>query len=825
MEVTEEKIQAEEKSRRWSGDNPLSLGNLLKRKESPLNHKVWESILRAIIATAVAWLLALLGASHSPLGVWLIALVAGSAWFQAVRTLLLESKFRIFWIVWLSLSLVFVIFFKAEKWVWIVAVVFTFFFLLFRKYKPYRHLTSKRRAWLFLLAFVAFVLLTLFWHFSYPGLARPIVGEASGGGGRPGIGFFPSLGLNIAFYSVWSLRFFYIFSLIALFLGVRLHFMKIKSKLAVSALLLIMVPVALLLIMEVVILYSVLGESRAVRASGILHDWAAVAASDGGLTTVLSGETYRHEMRSGVPTGSGDPPSWLANFCADFEKNPASLQGIVPTGSGFYLWHAAELWLVTINGVPPDDFSLQATKVNSLMMNRLAGIVQSDVIITVSNPINIETLTGVRTSPVEFKPAVGEELRGLHPAANTESSATADPGTGGSIWKRRFYFGMTNLDVVRLGPGGFEKISVLLSLKSSVSDIINEVFSARNPLGIAFAVGIVTVAGLMLVFELFALVFGLRVATGITSAVKSLHLGTKRIAEGDLDTKTLIPNEDELGDLAAAFNEMSSAVKKGREEAVARENLERELRVAREIQERLLPHSMPYIPGFEISGKSLPSQQVSGDYFDFLEMESGLVGIAIADVSGKGIPAALLMANLQASLHGQAIETGEASKVVGKINDLLARSTDAYMFATFFYGILDRVQSTFTYANAGHNPPFLFHPDGSYERLNPGGPLIGFMARQDYEQRTLSILPGDVLVLFTDGITEAVRPGAPTQELKYFGEERLVDVVRDVLSGNIGEIQAAILGAVSSHMSGATPSDDITLVVIKRRTGEESPEL
>jgi sigma-B regulation protein RsbU (phosphoserine phosphatase) len=262
---------------------------------------------------------------------------------------------------------------------------------------------------------------------------------------------------------------------------------------------------------------------------------------------------------------------------------------------------------------------------------------------------------------------------------------------------------------------------------------------------------------------------------------------------------------------------MAAAVKRGQEEAVLRERLESELETARKIQERLLPHTMPEVPGFEIVGTSMPSQQVGGDYFDFLDMGEGQLGIAIADVSGKGIPAALLMANLQASLHAQLIRLGDVAEVTARINDLLVESTDANMFATFFYGILDRNNASFTCTNAGHNPPLLLRRGGDLERLEAGGLLLGFLPHQRYVQQTVCLEKGDVLVLFTDGISEAADTASGATADNLFGEERLVDVVRSHASGPARTIQAGILGAVARHTGNSAQSDDITLVVIKRR--------
>jgi len=346
---------------------------------------------------------------------------------------------------------------------------------------------------------------------------------------------------------------------------------------------------------------------------------------------------------------------------------------------------------------------------------------------------------------------------------------------------------------------------------------LNELTSQKNPFSLAVMIALFALAVSMLIFEALVFFFGVRITTGFTSAVRSLYRHTKRIEKGDLDTKIEIPNEDEMGDLAASFNAMTKAVKKGREEAIFRAHLEGELVIARKIQQKLLPHEMPQLPGFEIAGTSIPSTQVGGDYFDFLDLGKGRLGIAIADVSGKGIPAALLMANLQASLHAQTLEVEKVAEVAIRINNLLVKSTDSNMFVTFFYGLLDRKSSTFTSTNAGHNPPILLRSDQKIERLEEGGMVLGFLLDQKYEQQTTTLQPGDILVLFTDGITEARDPDAETVGDKLYGEDRLVQVIMDNASLSAREIQAAILQAVTLYTKNTPQGDDITLVVIKRR--------
>jgi len=319
-----------------------------------------------------------------------------------------------------------------------------------------------------------------------------------------------------------------------------------------------------------------------------------------------------------------------------------------------------------------------------------------------------------------------------------------------------------------------------------------------------------------------ALFFGVRITNGITAAVGDLHKGAHQLAAGDFDTHIDIPNEDELGDLALAFNDMTAAIRRGRDEAVARERLEREMATARDIQQRLLPHETPVLAGFEVTGVSVPSLQVGGDYFDFLDQGDQRLGVAVGDVSGKGMPAALLMANLQASLQGQVIHPSTVAEVVGRVNDLLVRSTDPHMFATFFYGVLDRRTASFTCTNAGHNPPLLLRADGGVEHLESGGLLLGMLPEIGYRQQTAILDPGDVLLLYTDGITEAMGPAADIEDddidpEAMFGDERLLEVARANAHRPAVEQREAILRAVNDFTAGVPQSDDITLVILRRQ--------
>ncbi len=245
-------------------------------------------------------------------------------------------------------------------------------------------------------------------------------------------------------------------------------------------------------------------------------------------------------------------------------------------------------------------------------------------------------------------------------------------------------------------------------------------------------------------------------------------------------------------------------------EAIEKQKLEDELSIARDIQKGLLPKDLPVIPGYDLAAINISSKQVGGDYYDLIRVNDDKFVIAIGDVSGKGTPASLLMANLQATIRALVPLDIHLPDLTQRVNDLVCDSTSSDRFITFFWGILNTGTRKLRYVSAGHNPPFLFRNGGPFERLDKGGLILGIMKSfLPYEQGEVEINPGDVLVLFTDGVSEAMNVQG-----EEFGEERLEAVIREHLGKPADEIQNAVIDAVRSHSAGAPQSDDITTVVL-----------
>lgn len=248
------------------------------------------------------------------------------------------------------------------------------------------------------------------------------------------------------------------------------------------------------------------------------------------------------------------------------------------------------------------------------------------------------------------------------------------------------------------------------------------------------------------------------------------------------------------------------------EERIEKERLEEELDIAKNIQKGLLPDPIPTCKQLDIAARNLSSAQVGGDYFDVLETLDKRLLFAIGDVTGKGMPAALLMANLQAMLHVLLPIDVSLSEATGQVNDIIHQNTPADKFITFFWGIIDPRDLTFRYVNAGHNPPLWFKGGSDQpEELQEGGLILGAMPTlAPYKEQTISLSAGDLLVFYTDGVTEAMNQAREEE----FGEERLLECIRNHRDRSSGDIEQAIIDEVQSFANGVQ-SDDITMIIIK----------
>ena len=247
------------------------------------------------------------------------------------------------------------------------------------------------------------------------------------------------------------------------------------------------------------------------------------------------------------------------------------------------------------------------------------------------------------------------------------------------------------------------------------------------------------------------------------------------------------------------------------EEEQALFKLQEEMRLARDIQMNLLPANSPQIAGYDIAGRTIPAKEVGGDYFDYIHLNDHCLAFCLGDVSGKGMPAALLMANLQATLRGQAVLEISCRICMERSNKLLFHGTDSTKFATLFYGILNAEKHELCYSNAGHDFPLLFAAGKTPSRLKTGGVVLGFVPDFSYSEARMTLNQGDVLVLYSDGITEAMN-----EQEQEFGEQRLARTVQQHIAEPAEAIINHILVQVREHSGRVPQMDDMTLLIVKR---------
>ncbi len=271
-------------------------------------------------------------------------------------------------------------------------------------------------------------------------------------------------------------------------------------------------------------------------------------------------------------------------------------------------------------------------------------------------------------------------------------------------------------------------------------------------------------------------------------------------------------SDSEISFLSSLCNLAAMAIDNARlfEESMAKQRLEEELNIAHTIQEKLLPREMPAFAGCEIGTFHIPSKQVGGDYFDVIKSGEDSICVAIADVSGKGFPAALLMANLQSAFRALIAARLSIGEIVVRLNNIVYANTDFDRFITFFGAVYDSTKKVITYVNAGHNYPFLMKRNGDVVRLDKGGLMLGVMQNVKYETGRQIVDAEDVLYMFTDGINEALN-----SEDEQFSEERLEDVLTSVRSSSAEQILEKVKEEVEAFVGNAPQSDDITQLCVK----------
>jgi sigma-B regulation protein RsbU (phosphoserine phosphatase) len=362
--------------------------------------------------------------------------------------------------------------------------------------------------------------------------------------------------------------------------------------------------------------------------------------------------------------------------------------------------------------------------------------------------------------------------------------------------------------------------TAILGIRTRISTVLRVLFSQKtesdNP-GVLTALNGFLI--LFVVVQLISLAIGISVSRVIPRAVENLYEGTQEVKEANFGYRIQVAGNDQLAELGRSFNLMTSNLERLLQVEKERERLHAELEIAREVQSQLHPQSVPELATLRLTSSCTPARMVSGDYFDYQMVNGGRVALAIGDVAGKGISAALLMATLQSAMRSQLRHCAEnagaspaisTSRLISNLNLQVHASTSPEKYATFYFGVYDDATGLLTYTNAGHLPPILLRR-GEPRRLDVNGMVVGAFPFAQYQESQLQLEPGDLLVCYTDGITE------PENEYgEMFGEHRLVDLVQKHLELPDPELVALIVDTVRGWTASPELQDDMTILLARK---------
>ena len=407
-----------------------------------------------------------------------------------------------------------------------------------------------------------------------------------------------------------------------------------------------------------------------------------------------------------------------------------------------------------------------------------------------------------------------------------------------NLFDHQITFG-TPLPVIEWETGNREQSSPLVRVQTRPSVLYNRLFAALGDFAKGVELILLAIAIVLAVIELLALVIGTSLTRSITGAVAQLYRATQHIDRGDFSHRIPVKSSDQLAQLAISFNTMTASIEKLILEQKEKQRMENELVIAQEVQAQLFPREVSQLESLEVHGFCRPARTVSGDYYDFLAVNTDKLILAAGDVSGKGISAALLMATIHSAVRAYSMEgtphlreqisVGAAAgsgmllasraegvevspgALLSLLNHQLFESTPQEKYATLFLASYDGNNRKLTYSNGGHLPPILVSQDGSIRRLEAGGMVVGLFDNLAFEEGCEQLRPGDIFVAYSDGITE------PENEFGEFGEQRLLDLVRENRSRPLTEITELVTAAVDDWIGDNEQPDDITLVLARAR--------
>ncbi len=587
---------------------------------------------------------------------------------------------------------------------------------------------------------------------------------------------------------------------------------SLRNQLAIGYLFLSVVPMVLLLVLATMlsqILYSQLGayllyhdvEDKVLRLSDAA---AALAATKASLPAAMP-EAAKEEilMEQAKRTVGSQFPGLRLNFdiTPKFFHDVAGLSahsfsGMIQRGNALHFVALKELSTST---------GQRIIEVNAPFNSELLESVAPDL-----GPIDITLAQTVEAGSGEKSVRIGTKdyiavARIAIKRKLRESESWLDPQVEG----------FSKLEAVYISPEGDVEHAhpVFAFFQARRSQLNHRIFASVGEFSGARVFQIQLLGAVFLVIELAALIIGIVLARAITGTVSELYRATQFVQEGNFSHRVAIERKDQLGVLGESFNSMTSSISRLIDEQKQLQRLENEISIAREVQDQLFPRSFPQVQGVEIEAICRAARSVSGDYYDFIQLDATRVAIALGDISGKGISAALLMASLQAALRSQLLTPGNeqlsTAELVGRLNKHLVRNTGEDRFATFLVAIYDSETRKLRYTNAGHLPGFCLSEAKSLH-LDVGGMVLGILEDYPYQEGVVDVPCDSIFIAYSDGLVEP--ENAYGEE---FGVSRLEAAAQRVRQADSRKIATALMTAAEEWSSSPEQADDMTVIVAK----------
>ncbi len=515
------------------------------------------------------------------------------------------------------------------------------------------------------------------------------------------------------------------------------------------------------------------------------------------------------------PLTSGAPPAWL---------HPG-FQGIVEQGGKLYLCaevgaprNGRTVLVLASRPLTRPELDVMAKGLGRILLSQAFSHLASDADEDTSDT---QTDKDDNSKPVHVNVVVPKDSDEGEFFDKVASSPMAPPPHG---WRNPPVWFSAELPVTSWATGS--KLQAMIAVISRPSYLYSLLFASSVKVGKVVWAMLIGIALFFALMELFALAMATSLSLTITRSVAELYKGTKAIDAGHLEHRIPVKRKDQLAALAASFNRMAASVSELLVQQREKERLLSELAIAQEVQSTLFPRSPAFMGSLEVHGTCLPARTVGGDYFDFIfgygpglgadGKSAGHVTLALGDISGKGISAALLMSALHSADRAFSAAVNEEGAPVSPalllklLNAHLYRSTQSARYATLFLATYDPATKRLTYSNGGHLPPLVISKDGSVQRLEVGGAVVGLLDGLEYQEATVQLEPGDLFVAYTDGLTEPEKNG------EDFGEERLMEFVRARREEPLTVLATNTLQVVKAWIGDQEQPDDMTVVLARQ---------